>query len=464
MAHIYFADKKHLHSSYKKTGTSSGFREKKPEESWGTKMGPLFKIINWIGRKRIYKPIRFVPFSFLNGLGHLIGRFGFGTSKSVQRKMKASFNALFPGISEKRRHKLIDAATKYMAMLFLDITFRFPLTGDISIKNFYKFKNTERLDKVLQQGKGVIIPILHIGEILHSPNMMVQYPYKKLKIGFVVSISNLAMYENANRKHFDNLYAFASTKFSEISPKIESLLKGNNIFVVYHDYSTKSQLRVPFIYGKFPYLIHTPQSYISLHKRTGAEILPAINHPDGVFGKSILEFIDNTSIMETSEKYWNSSKEEFHGRLSTEINRVMYPYIRKYAHLWEEIMRLAVMRCADKVEFPKNCTINKFLEEIQKKMLNVLDGSYEPDRPDNQLKILITEYFPPIIKSLQNPDNILRPHKTFIDLSLMDGISELLKLCSVAQIELKKKGELKSSNLIQGFKSKIKNYQKIRKK
>ncbi|MHA2018934.1 MAG: hypothetical protein ACTSXY_11770, partial [Promethearchaeota archaeon] len=74
------------------------------------------------------------------------------------------------------------------------------------------------------------------------------------------------------------------------------------------------------------------------------------------------------------------------------------------------------------------------------------------------------EYFPPIIKSLQNPDNILRPHKTFIDLSLMDGISELLKLCSVAQIELKKKGELKSSNLIQGFKSKIKNYQKIRKK
>jgi len=470
MAHIYYADKKFLRSDTKKTRkkTSSGesFRTKKASESWGTSMGPVFKVINWIGRKRIYKPIRFVPFSLLNGLGHLVGRFGFGTSKSVQRKMKASFNALYPGISGKRLHKLIDAATKYMAMLFLDIMFRFPLTGDISIKRFYKYKHTERLDEALQQGKGVIIPILHIGQFLHSPNMMVQYPYKKLKIGFVISISNMVMYENANRKHFDNLYAFASTKFSLISDKLESHLRGNNLFLTYHDYSTTKQLRTPFIHGKFPYLIHSTQSYIALHKKTGAVILPAISHPDGVFGKTKLEFLDNSSIMEISKKYWKESTEEFHGRLSTELNRVMYPYIRKYAHVWEEIMRLSVMRCADKVEFPKNCTIHNFLEKIQQKMLSVLDGSYEPDRPDNQLKILISDYFPPIIKKKKKPDNILqksdiilRPHKTFIDLSLMNGISELLKLCSVAQKELKLKGELQSSKLIQGFISKIKHYQ-----
>jgi len=459
MAHIYYADKKHLHSTYKKTGTGSGFREKKPEESWGTKMGPLFKIINWIGKKRIYKPMRFVPFSLLNGFGHFIGRFGFGTSRSVQRKMKASFLALYPNISPKKLAKYIDAATKYMAMLFLDITFRFPLTGDISIKRFYKYKHTERLDKALLQGNGVIIPILHIGQFLHSPNMMVQYPNKKLKIGFVVSVSNMAMYENANRKHFDNLYAFASTKSSRISHILESHLKGNNLFLTYHDYSTAKQLRTPFIFGKFPYLIHSTQSYISLHKKTGAVILPAISHPDGVFGKTKLEFLENTSIMETSEKYWSNSKEEFHGRLSTEINQVMYPYVRKYAHMWEEIMRLAVLRCADKVKFSKNCTIHKFLEEIQQKMLGVLNGSFEPDRPDNQLKILINENFPQIINSLQNPDKILRPHKTFIDLSLMSGISELLKLCSVAQKELEMKGESQSFTLIQGFIAKVKHYQ-----
>ncbi len=458
MAHIYYADKKHLHSTYKKTGTGSGFREKKPEESWGTKMGPLFKIINWIGRKKIYKPMRFVPFSLLNGFGHLIGRFGFGTSKSVQRKMKASFSALFPNISVRNLKKLIDAATKYMVMLFLDIMFRFPLTGDIPIKRFYNYKHTERLDKALQQGKGVIIPILHIGQFLHSPNMMVQYPYKKLKIGFVVSVSNLAMYENANRKHFDNLYAFASTKSSRISNILESHLKGNNLFLTYHDYSTVKQLRTPFIFGKFPYLIHSTQSYISLHKKTGAVILPAISHPDGVFGKTKLEFLDNTSIMETSKKYWSVSKEEYHGRLSTELNRVMYPYVRKYAHMWEEVMRLGVLRCADKIKFSKNCTIHNFLEDIQQKMLGVLNGSYEPDRSDNQLKILINDYFPPIINSLQNPDIILRSHKTFINLSLMSGISELLKLCSVAQKELTMKGESQSSKLIQEFIVKVRHY------
>ncbi len=467
MAHIYYADKKSFRSDKKKTGEktlpasrkSESFRTKKSDQSWGTTMGPVFKIIAWIGRYHVYRPIRIFPFSILNGFGHFIGKIAFGSSKSVQRKMRASFTALFPGISEKRLHKLIDAATKYMAMLFLDITLRFPFTGTLSYELFYKFQHLERLEEAFKKGKGVIIPILHIGQFMHSPNMLIQAHHLNKKIAFVVSISNLPMYDMANSPSYSSAYIFASTKFSKISPKIESILKDNNVFVAYHDYSTVSQLRVPFIHGKFPYLIHTPQSYISLHKRTGAEILPAISHPDGVFGKTKLEFLDNTSIMETSKKYWNDSKEEFHGCLSTEINRVLYPYIRKYAHMWEEIMRLAVYRCADKVEFSKNCTIHNFLKELQQKMLGVLDGSYEPDRPDNQLKILIIEYFPPIINSLQNPDNILRPHKTFIDLSLMCGISELIKLCSVAQKELKLKGELQSSKLVQGFISKIKHYQ-----
>ncbi|QEE17349.1 hypothetical protein DSAG12_03182 [Promethearchaeum syntrophicum] len=464
MAHIYYADKKSLRSDQKKVGKkppsekSESFRTKKSDQSWGTTMGPVFKIFAWIHKNHIYSPFRFVPFSILNGFGHFIGKFAFGSSKSVQRKMRASFTALYPGISEKRLQKLIDAANKFMAMLFLDIAFRFPLTGDLPFDKFYSLQHSERLEEAFKKGKGVIIPILHIGQFLHSPNIMIQIPGLNKKIALVVSVSNLLMYETANRASFSNAYAFASTKFSKISHKIESILKENNAFVVYHDYSTKSQLRVPFIFGKFPYLIHTPQSYISLHKRTGAEILPAISHPDEVFGKTRLEFIDNKSIIETSKKYWDKSKEEFHGHLSTEINRTMYPYIRKYAHLWEEIMRLAVFRCADKVKFSKNCTIHKFLEEIQHKMLDVLEGSFEPNRPDNQLRILINERFPPIINSVQNPDNILRSHKTFISLSLMSGISELLKLCSVAQKELNSKGELQSSKLIQGFISKLKQY------
>ena len=42
---------------------------------------------------------------------------------------------------------------------------------------------------------------------------------------------------------------------------------------------------------------------------------------------------------------------------------------------------------------------------------------------------------------LKNPKSILRPHKSFIELSLMDAIAEIRKICSVCTVELKKKNE-----------------------
>jgi hypothetical protein len=228
---------------------------------------------------------------------------------------------------------------------------------------------------------------------------------------------------------------YASTKFSTIKAQLKQNLENGHTLVMYHDYSSTSQLRVPFIENKFPYLIHTPQSYIRLHKLTGAEILPLITVPDGTFGNSKLFFLDNTSIMETSRKYWDAPSSEFHGQLSTEINRQMYPYVRQYAPYWEEIMRFAGLRCADKIKFHKNCTLAEGIDQMQGKMISILENSWEPNRKDEALKAKITQMMPIISKSLKNPNAVIREHKSFIDLSLMSAKDEILKiLCIILKI------------------------------
>ena len=81
-------------------------------------------------------------------------------------------------------------------------------------------------------------------------------------------------------------------------------------------------------------------------------------------------------------------------------------------------------------------------------MISILDTSFEPDRKDEEILDVIQENFPIISAALDKPGEILRKHKTKIDLSLIDGISELLKLCNVAEKELKAKKQIRARRLM----------------
>ncbi|WP_371805264.1 LpxL/LpxP family acyltransferase [Candidatus Lokiarchaeum ossiferum] len=444
MAHIFYADKRNLRSDQQKGVNKGNFRKKEENQSWGSSMKGIFRFIAWIGRYRIYRPNKFLPLSSLNAWGHLIGKFLFGSSRSVQKKARASLKALYPSISDKKLTKWVDAFAKYMGMLFIDIGFRLPLTSDLPISTYYDYENIEKLDEALALGKGVIIPTLHIGQHLHVPSMLFQHP-KHYTVTSVISIANMTMYENGNRKEFDNLYCYASTKFSKISPYLKRHLESNHILLMYHDYSTKGQLKVPFIQGKFPFLINAPQSYIKLHRLTGAIILPAIAVPDQTFGKSRLIFLDNSSIMKISEEYQNSTTQEFHGRMSTEINRVLYPFARKYAHVWEELMRLPTRRCKDELCFESNSTIANIIGKSKQKMISILEDSFEPERNDKEIKKVIQKFFNKIESDLNDPQKNFRNHKTKIDLSIRDSLSEMCKICQVLNNELSKLTELKAA-------------------
>ncbi|MHA1610610.1 MAG: hypothetical protein ACTSYU_01040, partial [Promethearchaeota archaeon] len=219
----------------------------------------------------------------------------------------------------------------------------------------------------------------------------------------------------------------------------------------YHDYSSKTQLKTPFIAGKLPFLISTPQSYIRLHKLTGAPILPLITVPDKIFGRSKLFFVDNSTIMDTSRKYWDAPKEEFHGQVSTEINKVMFPWVRKYGPWWEELMRLAGLRSKDELKFESNCNFQSMISTIQEKMQHIIENSWEPGRKSADLKKWITDKWQPILKALKDPEKIVRSHKTLVKLSIMTSREELEKLSLVAAKELRTAEEFQALRALKKF-------------
>ncbi|MHA1675243.1 MAG: LpxL/LpxP family acyltransferase [Promethearchaeota archaeon] len=460
MAQLFLADKGSTRRESiarlegKKTDAPEGnVREKKAEQSWGDTMGGILKFIKWMGRYKIYRIGKYRSDSALNAWGHLLGKLMFGTSSKIKRRTMASLRALYPNASKKKLEKFYDTNNKFMGMFFLDMIFRMPFMCDFpphAQVDVMKYLNFEVLDKVLEEGKGAIILILHLGQHFHNPGGMFLHP-NKYQMDVVASVKNLPMYEANNRAHFNNLHIYASTKFSQISEQLKRGLQKNHILVMYHDYSSKTQLKTPFIAGKLPFLISTPQSYIRLHKLTGAPILPLITVPDKNFGRSKLFFVDNTSIMDISQKYWDAPKEEFHGQVSTEINRIMFPWVHKYGPWWEELMRVAGLRSKDELKFDPNCNLQTMLSTIQGKMLHIIENSWEPGRKSAELKQWITDNWSSILKALDHSEKVVRTHKTIIKLSIMTSREELEKLALVFAKELRTAEEFEARKHIKKF-------------
>jgi hypothetical protein len=315
----------------------------------------------------------------------------------------------------------------------------------------------EVIDDILEEGKGVIIPSIHIGNFIEGWLGAWIMKDDKYTIAAVASMSNMALFnEIINRPVFDRAIPVNTTKYGNIKDDLIGHLKKNHIVIIMFDYTKETQFRVPFLHGEYPYLQNTPQSVASMHKLTGAPIVPAICHPMGNLDKTYIEFLDNKSIMEISKTYWDAPKKELYGRISTEINKILNPYVKIYAHLWEEIMNFATFRIADKIRFESNTSLIDFITQTKGKMETIIEYSYEPERKDEEIIRIINQTFDEAKKMLKNPETILRSRKSVIRLSKMDGISEILKLARIARKELSNKNELECSKIFQMMIEKIK--------
>ncbi|MHA1610945.1 MAG: LpxL/LpxP family acyltransferase [Promethearchaeota archaeon] len=422
MTHIYFADRKiQVSDSPDSPPVTAG-------TSWIESFGYIFWFLKAYMRFRIYRLVSWVPLSIREGIAGSLGQLFLLFSKSNRKKVELSFQALYPSIeSFKQLRRLYSAHCSYMGKLFLDLLNGLPINIDLPVDQFITYRNWHLLDRELAKKQGVIIPVAHLGQLVHALYAFAKHP-KKYTIATVIYTPHLVTYEYTNREGFDHVYLYASTSYGKISSFLEGHLKKNHIVVLFYDFGTKRQLRVPFWDGKFPYLLHTPQSIIKLYLKTGAPILPCLSTPDKYINRSSITFVENRALMNLAHSLKNESPKIIHGALSTEINKMLYPIVRKYAHVWEQLPDFATSRVSDNLIIPKVDTINELLAIIIQKMKDIIDLSYEPRRNDDYILSSIGDLEEKLQRELSEKGMISREieftRSLPIDLSLMNSQDE----------------------------------------
>jgi lauroyl/myristoyl acyltransferase len=411
----------------------SSIKKSRHSGSWSSSLAPVFRIISFVHKYRIFRPYLYLPTSPLNFWGVFFGKV-FLSNKKTYRKLYAAIDAVYgKKISHKQRKRIAQGNVNYMGILLMDAMLHSPNIYTHTLDRFISFKNIYYLDDALKQGRGAIVVSMHMGMFFHVIAGLTYHP-RKYEIATVIQPANRVMYENiVNRPDAQNLHTIASQNYEETREYIENHLKNNGILIVLHDYSKLSHFRAPFWYGKYPYLMTTPQSALSMHKTVRSPIIPAIIHPNGEIGNSTIEFLNPSPLSETSKKFYNSDDRVFRGELSLEINRYLAPFIIKYLHVWEEIQNFN-LRISDSIEFPKKLKIGAYIDVIEQKISSLLVNSYERNRPDGQLHVCIQQMFPLIKNSLQNPEQIINDSHKAINLEQLSGLSQMIEmLCGLSR-------------------------------
>jgi len=427
-----------------KTGAKFFFVSKQDEKGWSSRYTPLFKIVNFLTKHNIVRHHWMHPPRLIQVWSHLIGGF-LNLMPGMRKSIAKTMWAFFPDASPKRIKRLTRAGCNYYANLFLDLMFRLPLAGNEPLQEMFEYEDLHYLDEALEQAKeegtGVIMLVLHTADFFHPIPAFSTHP-NKYWVTSIANMSNNLIYQYiVNKKYFNRLYVYPSISFNVIGPHVEQRLKEGFVLVQYSDYSSKKHLRVPMIHGEYPYLVHTSQSTMSLQRRTGAYMVPVITEPNGIMGKTRFRVLDYKPLMKTINQVKDAPDKEFHGKVSTEVNKILYTWIRKYAHCWEEATDLGAKRITDSVNFEKEISVEDFVHQTLDKMNEIVEMSWEPNRDDEKLKNIIQDCRDKNGSLFKDPENEFYPHKTWIRLSKMGAIDELIKLCKVTQTHLKKRNE-----------------------
>lgn len=394
----------------------------------------FFKLMSFIHRYKLFLPFRFIPPSFLYGFGHLFGQL-FVYKPKLKKIMKIGLDHLFQEkISDKNKKKICLANSKYMVSMVFDAMLYSPNIYSHTLSQFIEFKNINYLDQVLLKGNGAIILGTHTGMYFHLIAGLV-YHSNKYNVMVINRARNQIMYENIlSRPELTNLHPLSHSNFSELKEKMINHLKSNGVIVILQDYSKKHNLSVPLIEGKYSMLITTPQSAIRIHKLSGTPIIPVLIHPQGIIGKSLIEFKNPAPLTKISSKFWDSPGKILHGELSIAINSIFYPYLLQYLHVWEEFRKFSI-RIRDSYEFTNLNILEDFYASISKKMNSVIENSYEHKRNEAYLSKIIGEFFN--ISNFQQIANLeLNDLAEELDLSGLDSLRKLNMLIDYAIVQI----------------------------
>jgi KDO2-lipid IV(A) lauroyltransferase len=206
-------------------------------------------------------------FALADALGTLRIRFGYIGSDWSRKRYLNSIRAIFPQAPAEEVDRLLRAYWVNHQKRFIELFLMQELTPE-NLSQLVEFKGLENLDRALQRGHGVILPVPHIGnERLHHIALAVR--------GYPLAVIS-SKYED-HGPYARNIKIGASKRFHEIGYANDAawllrMLKGNYVLQVA---STAEAGQTGVVVSFLGQQILLPTGWVRLALKTGAAVLPS---------------------------------------------------------------------------------------------------------------------------------------------------------------------------------------------
>ena len=421
----------------------------KPTESF-PEFNFVFSFSHFIQKYRINRYFQYVPFRIFRALSVLIG---YTQAEKGHNTVLKTWNFLFPKrILEKVNLKRwTNSYIQYNIELWFDTTFYLTCRNSDNNDFFNPIEGFNYLEKALRQKKGVLVPVIHFGNFLHTLYSLFHRriiiddePQKILVLG-LASKENEYLLRESN-KMIDNFKIIITNNFSELKQTLKDHLKQNYVIFLAHDYFSKSQLRTPFIYNsrRYNFAIPSPQMISHLHQCTGSPIIPVVALPRHNLKHSLVKFLPEVNPMTmniSSEsktlqneildfRRGNLTKKQKYGLISLLINRELYPNLLRHPFLWQGAF-LFFERTQFQIHLNNIQSYNQLLNEILPKLKLFVGATYEPCRDDGKILQIIEEINSDLENIIQEPRDKLQIDNKFIELGRLNGKNAISKTISI---------------------------------
>ena len=240
----------------------------------------VYRIAHFIQKNRVNRFFQHVPFTIFRALSVPVGyQHAVNGHPQLSKTWKFLYSQKF--LEKIKLKRWTNSFIRYNIQLYFDTAFYLSIRNSKNKDYFHPVEGFNHLEKAIQQKKGVLVPVLHLGEYLHTiytllyRNVLVDDKSQKILIFALSSKENEFLFrEQLNT--LDNLTAVITTDFKSLQKTVQYYLKKNYCVFLAQDYYARKQLRVPFIYNskKYNFLTPCPQMLTNLHIKLGCPIIP----------------------------------------------------------------------------------------------------------------------------------------------------------------------------------------------
>ncbi|MHA1561080.1 MAG: LpxL/LpxP family acyltransferase [Promethearchaeota archaeon] len=410
----------------------------------------VFSFSHFIQKYRINRFFQYVPFRIFRALSVIIG---YTQAQKGHNTVLKTWNFLFPKriLENVNLKRWTNSYIQYNIELWFDTTFYLTCRNSENHDFFNPIEGFNHLEKALRQKKGVLIPVIHFGEFLHTlyslfhRRIIIDDEPQKILVLALGSKENEYLLRESY-KSIDNFNIIVTNDFSELKQTMKEYLKQNYVVFLAHDYFSKKQLRTPFIYNsrRYNFSIPSPQMISHLHLNTGAPIIPVVALPRHNLKHSLVKFFPEVNPMtmklssesKTLQKEilnfrrGNLTKKQKYGLLSLLINRELYPNLLRHPFLWQGAF-LFFERTQFQIHLNDIQSYKQLLEEILPKLNLYINKTYEPGRKDDKILQEIQRLSNDLEKITIEPREKLQINNKFIELGRLNGRAVISKTISI---------------------------------